>query len=276
VHKEKRKPALKRQAVKRKKKRSLSRLWRVTILLGTYTLKLSCLLGLLAVLSFLFLSVYQYLLTSPHIRLEQVVIEGVDKELKPELARMAQLSTETSLLAIRLNDVKKKMEKHPWIQTVHVERRFPHTLVIQAKKEEPRAIVVLNGQLHYMNLSGKVFVKADEKGAVDLPLITGISTTGRDQERQLKLAARILRGLEQEKGTCSLEELSEIHIEEKGRTSLYFCSLPASITLDGLEFDGKIHDLMELVQHLEKTGQIHMVKRINLDYTDGAAVSFRL
>jgi cell division septal protein FtsQ len=276
VHKEKRKPALKRQAVKRKKKRSLSRLWRVTILLGTYTLKLSCLLGLLAVLSFLFLSVYQYLLTSPHIRLEQVVIEGVDKELKPELARMAQLSTETSLLAIRLNDVKKKMEKHPWIQTVHVERRFPHTLVIQAKKEEPRAIVVLNGQLHYMNLSGKVFVKADEKGAVDLPLITGISTTGRDQERQLKLAARILRGLEQEKGTCSLEELSEIHIEEKGRTSLYFCSLPASITLDGLEFDGKIHDLMELVQHLEKTGQIHMVKRINLDYADGAAVSFRL
>jgi cell division septal protein FtsQ len=276
VHKEKRKPALKRQAVKRKKKRTLSRLWRVTILLGTYTLKLSCLLGLLAVLSFLFLSVYQYLLTSPHIRLEQVVIEGVDKELKPELARMAQLSTETSLLAIRLNDVKKKMEKHPWIQTVHVERRFPHTLVIQAKKEEPRAIVVLNGQLHYMNLSGKVFVKADEKGAVDLPLITGISTTGRDQERQLKLAARILRGLEQEKGTCSLEELSEIHIEEKGRTSLYFCSLPASITLDGLEFDGKIHDLMELVQHLEKTGQIHMVKRINLDYADGAAVSFRL
>ncbi len=276
MHRAKRKPALKRQAVKRKKKKTLSRLWRVTILLGTYTLKLSCLLGLLAVLSFLFLSVYQYLLTSPHIRLEQVVIEGVDKELKPELARMAQLSTETSLLAIRLNDVKKKMEKHPWIQSIRVERRFPHTLVIQAKKEEPRAIVVLNGRLHYMNLSGKIFVKADEKGAVDFPLITGISTTGTDKERQLKLAARILKGLERGKGACSLEELSEIHIEEKGRTSLYFCSLPAVITLDGTEFDEKIDDLTQLVQHLEETGKIHMVKRINLDYTDGGAVSFRL
>ncbi len=276
MHRANRKPALKRQAVKRKKRKTLSRLWRITILLGTYTLKLSCLLGLLAVLSLLFLSIYQYLLTSPHIRLEQVVFEGVDEELKPELAKMAQLSTETSLLAIRLNDVKRKIEKHPWIQTIRVERRFPHTLVIQAKKEEPRAIVVLNGRLHYMNLSGKVFVKADEKGAVDFPLITGISTTGRDMERQLKLAARILKGLEQGKGACSLEELSEIHIEGKGRTSLYFCSLPAVITLNGTEFDEKIDDLTQLVQHLEETGQIRMVKRINLDYTDGGAVSFRL
>ena len=226
MHRTKRKPALKRQAVKRKKRKTLSRLWRVTILFGAYTFKLSCLLGLLAVLSLLFLSVYQYLLTSPHIRLEQVVIEGVDQELKPELAKMAQLSTQTSLLAIRLNDVKKKMEKHPWIQTIRVERRFPHTLVIQAKKEESLAIVVLNGRLHYMNPSGKIFVKADEKGDVDFPLITGISTTGRAKERQLKLAAQILKGLEREKGACSLEELSEIHIEEKGRTSLYFCSLP--------------------------------------------------
>jgi cell division septal protein FtsQ len=276
VNRAKRKPVLEIQAVKRKKRKTLSRLWSFAILFGAYTLKLSCLLGLLAVISLLFLSVYQYLLTSPHVRLEQVVIEGVDKELKPELAKMAQLSTETSLLAIRLNDVKKKMEKHPWIQTIRVERRFPHTLVIQAKKEEPRAIVVLNGQFYYMNLSGEVFVKADEKGAVDFPLITGISTTGRDQERQLKLAARILRGLEQEKGACSLEELSEIHIEEKGRTSLYFCSLPAAITLDGTEFDEKIEDLTQLVRHLEETGQIHMVKRINLDYMAGAAVSFSL
>ena len=272
----KKKPALKGQAIKRKRPKKPSRLLKFTVLLGTSTLKVSFLLVGLTVVSLLFLSVYQYLLTSPYIRLEQVVIEGVEKDLKHELREMSQLTTDTSLLAIRLNDVKKDLEEHPWIQTVHVERRFPHTLVIQAKKEKPKAMVVTDG-LHYMNRWGKIFERVDPTGDVDFPLITGISTTGRAKETQLKLATQILKGLEREKGACSLEELSEIHIEEKGRTSLYFCSLPAAvITLDGTEFDEKIDNLKQLVHHLEETGRIHMVKRINLDYTDGGAVSFRL
>ena len=271
----KRKPAVKRQAVKRKKRKKPSRLWKLTVLLGTSTLKLSFLLVGLTVLSLLFLSVYQYLLTSPYIRLEQVIIEGVEKELKHELRKMSQLTTDTSLLAIRLNDVKKKLEKHPWIQTIHVERRFPHTLVIQAKKEKPRAMAVTDG-LHYMNRLGKIFEKVDPTGDVDFPLITGISMTVEEMEKQLQLAAHILRKLEGEKETWSLEELSEIHLEKEGHASLYFRSLPAAILLDGTQMDKKMDDLKRLVRHLEKTGQIRMVKRINLDYTDGGVVSLRL
>jgi cell division septal protein FtsQ len=275
VPRAKRKPALKGQAVKRKKRKKPSRLWKLIVLLSTSTLKLSFLLVGLTVLSLLFLSIYQYLLTSPYIRLEQVVIEGVGKELKHELREMSHLTTDTSLLAIRLNDVKRELEKHPWIQTIHVERRFPHTLIIQAKKEKPRAMVVTDG-LHYMNRSGKIFERVDTTGDVDFPLITGVSMTAKEMEKQLQLAAHILRELEGEKGTWSLEELSEIHLEKEGHASLYFRSLPAAIILDGTQMEKKMGDLKRLVQHLEKTGQIRMVKRINLDYTDGGVVSLRL
>jgi cell division protein FtsQ len=229
----------------------------------------------LTVLSLLFLSVYQYLLTSPYIRLEQVIIEGVEKELKHELLEMSQLSTDAGLLAIRLDDVKKKLEKHPWIQTIHVERRFPHTLVIQVKKEKPLAMVVTDG-LYYMNRLGKIFEKVDPTGAVDFPLITGISMRGKEMNEQLKLAAHILRELEKEEGAWSLEELSEIHLEKKGEASLYFRSLPVAVALDGTQMDEKMDDLKRLVRHLEKTGQIQMVKRINLDYIDGGVVSLKL
>lgn len=269
------KPALNRQAVKRKKRNKPSRFWKLIVLLGTSTLKLSFLLAGLTVLSLLFLCVYQYLLTSPYIRLEEVVIEGVEKELKYELREMSQLTTDTSLLAIRLNDVKKRLEKHPWIQTIHVERRFPHTLVIQAKKEKPRAMVVIDG-LYYMNRLGKIFEKVDPTGDVDFPLITGISTTGEGMEKQVQLAAHILRELEGEKDAWSLEELSEIHLEKEGYASLYFRSLPAAIVLDGTQMHKKMDDLKRLVRHLEKTGQIRMVKQINLDYTDGGVVSLKL
>jgi cell division protein FtsQ len=261
--------------VKRKKRQKPSRLWRFTVLLGTSTLKLSFLVSGLTLLSLLFLGVYQYLLNSPYIRLEQVVIEGVGKELQHEIREMSQLTTDTSLLAIRLNDVKKTLEKHPWIQTIHVERRFPHTLVIQAKKEKPRAMVVTDG-LYYMNRSGKIFDRVDPTGDVDFPLITGVSMTGKEMEIQLHLAAHILRKLEGEKEAWSLEKLSEIHLEKEGHASLYFCSIPAAIVLDGTQMDKKMDDLKRLVRHLEKTGQIRMVKRINLDYTDGGVVSLRL
>jgi cell division protein FtsQ len=271
----KERPALKGQAVKRKKRKKPSRLWKLIVLVSTSTLKLSFLLVGLTVLSLLFLSVYQYLLTSPYIRLEQVLIEGVEKELKHELREMSQLTTDTSLLAIRLNDVKKELEKHPWIQTIHVERRFPHTLVIQAKKEQPRAMVVTD-RLYYMNRSGKIFERVDPTDDVDFPLITGVSMTVEEMEKQLQLAAHVLRELEGEKGTWSLQELSEIHLEKEGHASLYFRSLPAAIVLDGTQMEKKMGDLKRLVQHLEKTGQIRMVKRINLDYTDGGVVSLRL
>jgi cell division protein FtsQ len=271
----KERPALKGQAVKRKKRKKPSRLWKLIVLVSTSTLKLSFLLVGLTVLSLLFLSVYQYLLTSPYIRLEQVLIEGVEKELKHELREMSQLTTDTSLLAIRLNDVKKELEKHPWIQTIHVERRFPHTLVIQAKKEQPRARVVTD-RLYYMNRSGKIFERVDPTDDVDFPLITGVSMTVEEMEKQLQLAAHVLRELEGEKGTWSLQELSEIHLEKEGHASLYFRSLPAAIVLDGTQMEKKMGDLKRLVQHLEKTGQIRMVKRINLDYTDGGVVSLRL
>ena len=269
------KTTLNRQAVKRKKRKKPSRLWKLIVLLSTSTLKLSFLLVGLTVLSLLFLCVYQYLLSSPYIRLEEVVIEGVEKELKYELREMSQLTTDISLLAIHLNDVKKRLEKHPWIQTIHVERRFPHTLVIQAKKEKPRAMVVIDG-LYYMNRLGKIFEKVDPTGDVDFPLITGISTTGEGMEKQVQLAAHILRELEGEKDAWSLEELSEIHLEKEGYASLYFRSLPAAIVLDGTQMHKKMDDLKRLVRHLEKTGQIRMVKRINLDYTDGGVVSLKL
>jgi cell division septal protein FtsQ len=275
VPKARKRPALKRQAVKRKKRKKPSRLWKFIVLLGTSTLKLSFLLVGLAVLSLLFLSVYQFLLSSPYIRLEQVVIEGVGKELKHELRNMSQLTTDTSLLAIRLNDVKKRLEKHPWVQTIHVERRFPHTLVIQAKKEKPRAMVITDG-LYYMNRLGKIFEMVDPTGDVDFPLITGISATCEKKEKQLQLASHILRELEGEKEAWSLEELSEIHLEKEGHVSLYFRSLPAAIVLDGNQMKKKMDDLKQLVRHLKKTGQIRMVRRINLDYTDGGVVSLTL
>ena len=47
---------------------------------------------------------------------------------------------------------------------------------------------------------------------------------------------------------------------------------------NGYDFEmtrGKIDDLKKVVEHLERTGRTQMVRGINLDYHDGAVVSFK-
>ncbi len=264
---------LERQDVKRKRPRSLSNIWRTTVLFCSYSFKFSCLLGGLVFISLLFLFLYKYLLTSPYIKLEKVIVTGVDGEIKRHLLKISRLSLGTSLLSINQEELQQKMEKHPWVKSVNLEKRLPHTLIIQAEKEKPLAIVVL-GELHYMNRRGKIFKKVVQNEDSDFPLITGLSMTGRWREVQLKLAADVLRVLEAEKEPWSLQGLSEVHVKKNGGVSLYFRFIPASIKLNGDELGRKIDELKRLVRHLNETGNIHMVKGINLDYRDGAVVSF--
>lgn len=268
------KSVLKRQAVKRSGRRNLSNIWRATYLLGSYSLKFSCLLAGVAFISLLFLSIYQYLLTSPHIKLERVIVKGGDEDLKRVLLKMSRLRPETSLLAINMDELKRRMERHPWIRSVSLEKRFPHTLIIHAEKEKPYA-VVLTDRLHYMNRWGRIFEKVDPTGEIDYPIITGISMTGSEREIQLKLAADVLKVLEAEKGPWSLKELSEVHVKKRGIVSLYFRSLPAIVEIHGSQLDIKMDELKRLVVHLNRTGHIHRVRAINLNYKEGVVVSFK-
>ena len=255
----KRKSAINRRASKRSGRKKPSGIWRTTYLLGSYGLRVSLLLAVVAGISFMFLSVYEYLLTSPYIRLERVVIKGVDGDLRGALLRMSRLSVDTSLLGIDMDELRQRIERHPWIRSVNVEKRFPHTLIIRAEKERPMAVVIMDG-LHYMNGEGRIFERVEQTGKVDYPIITGITAGGSESQMKFELAARVLKTLQAEKGSLSLKELSEIHVRDKTSVSLYFLSVPAVIEADGRLLDKKMEELKRLVKHLNRSGHIHVVR----------------
>jgi cell division protein FtsQ len=270
----KRKSILTRQAVKKRKAKTSSKTWRATRFLFSYSFKFSCLLAGLVLISLSFLYLYENLLTSPYVRLERVVVNGVDEKLKHALLQMSELKPDTSLLSVHLDELKQRMEEHPWIRSVNLKKRFPHTLVIEAEKEEPCAIVVMN-DLHYMNRWGKLFRKVDESESMDFPLVTGIASSDSDGEKQLQLAASVLRLLKEEDGLWSRSEVSEVHVEKTGHVSLFLLSLPAVIEFEGTELETKMGDLKRLVKHLKETGRLQMVERINLNIREGAVVSYK-
>lgn len=266
---------LNRQSVRRHKKRSFLVPFYAVCRAGIRLLKASAFLTIIAAISISFLFLYHYLLTSPYLRLEQVDVEGVDEEIKHELVHMSGLNSDMSLMALNLNELKLKMEEHPWVRSVKLERRYPHTLIVQAEKEIPSAVVVMD-KLHYMNRWGEVFKEAGGSEKFDLPVVTGVGGEKKSEsERQLSSAANIIKALESAKGLLSLDELSEIHISKGEEMSLYFNHLMTEIKLMHEDLPAKMEELKKVMEHLIGIGRIHQVKSIDLHYRDGVVVAFR-
>lgn len=269
----KRKKLLAAQAVTKKKGGRLSR-WRTTFhAFSALVMKGILVLVGLVVISLVFLYLYGYLLTSPYIRLEEVVITGADEEMKGELLNMACLNYEHSLLAIDLNELKQNLEKHVWVRSVSLEKSFPHTLIINVEKEEPWALA-LTDKLFYMNRWGRLFKELSSDERIDFPVVTGLSQVEEERKEQVEAAVRILRLFETGEPPWDLGHVSEVHVKQDGAVDLYVSFIPGVVKVKVTDLAAKLDDLKEVVQHLVSTGRIHMVRVIHLDYGDGAAVAF--
>ncbi len=263
-----------KQSVRRKKKRNFFAVFRVVPRVGTGLLKILFLLTIIAVISLSFLMFYNYLIASPYIKLQNVEVKGLEKEIRQDLIHMCGLNRDLSLLDLNLNDLKQKMESHIWVRSVKVERRFPHTLIIHAEQQTPAAVVVMD-KIYYMNQHGELFKEINDWEETDFPIITGISGQGETVREKLGKALCIMKILEPEKGLWSLKQLSEIHVKKDGDLSLYFGHLAAEIRLMCEDLASKVKGLKKVAQHLSQSGRIHQVRAIDLNHVDGALVSFR-
>lgn len=242
--------------------------------MGSSFLKGLLLLGVFSAISLGLVFAYQYFLASPYLKLKHVEMIGVDEEFKVELMRDTGLNQELSLLALNLNELRRKMEGHPWIRAARLERRFPDTLVVEVERETPRALV-LTDKVYYMNPWGELFIEVTDSDKKDVPVITGVSGEATAAEDQLARVAKIMKDLESEQGQWSIQELSEVHVREDGGVSLYFSHVPAEINLIWDDLGSKMELLKKAVAHLTQTGRIHEVSSIDLNYLEGVVVSFK-
>lgn len=224
--------------------------------------------------SILLVSMYEYLVASPYFRLETVDVQGVDEEMARELTGDCGLDPGVSLLSIRLTDLKEQMEMHPWVRSVRLVRKFPHTLIVEVDPHVPYAIV-LRERPHYMNRHGEVFKAVEESEPIDFPIITVADWEAADGDKDLLAATRVMQALEGETGLWSLSRLSEIRVGPRGSVSLYFAHTAAKIMLPEQDLPNKVQGFKKVAEHLYQTGKIRQVTGINMDYEGGAVVSFK-
>ena len=248
--------------------------WHFFRSIGSGFMKLFLFFSVLAAVSLTFVVLYNCLLSSPYMKLERVEIRGVDESIRNDLLQMCGLTSEQGLLNLKLEVLKNEMEKHPWVRTATVERRFPDTLIVEVEKEGPALLVLMN-KFYYMNKEGELFKPISPNDEIDFPILTGLSPEDPDQKSKLHQTASVLRVLKKEKGRWSVQNLSEIHLDENGEISLYFNHMQAAIRIPGQNVAGKMDALKQVAKHLSESGKIHFVTQIDLNHGDSAIVSFK-
>lgn len=227
-----------------------------------------------ALVSLAFVSAYQYLLTSPYFRLKDLVITGVGPEMERELIQMGGLDVEISTIELDIEDVKQRMEIHPWVRSVRLKRQFPRSLHIEVERHVPIALVSGN-TISYLDETGEVFKELEPGDSVEYPILTGLSEDHPIRENQISMAVGLLKALKSEGGSLSFDKVAEINMKANGLMALYLTDLKAEIRCAGSDFAAKIPELKRILGHLKETGRADQAAAIDLNYEDGVAVSFK-
>jgi cell division protein FtsQ len=212
---------------------------------------------LLSCLLFLGHRVYAHLLENPSFRVRQVEVKGCQKVGRETLLSLASIEGMPNLFTLRLKDVARRLESHPWIEKVAIRKAFPNKVLIEVKERKPIAIVQM-GELYYIDENGVIFCRAGDGDGYNYPFLTGLGRQAleKDSEESKQLIAKaleVLLALEQEK-RVPLKEVSEVYIE---KISGIYCISKAEgleVKMGWDDFREKVRRLSLIWTDLEKRG----------------------
>ena len=168
--------------------------------------------------------------SSPLLAVRKVSVRGAAHARPAELIARSGLLVGQNILRVDLAAAARGVESSPWVISASVSRRLPMTVEVEVVERRPAAKIVL-GASYLVDVEGKVFKKvAEEDGALELPLFTGLSRADWD-DRRPEAQARILLGLEfleaWNKEGLPPQQLGELRFDNAGRITA-LARLPVS------------------------------------------------
>ena len=208
---------------------------------------------------FLFIGhwVYVRLLSDPYFRVREVEVEGGRKIPREILLSLTVMEGMPNLFSVKLKDVVKRLESHPWIEQVRVRKVFPHKIVIQVKERKPMAIIQLE-ELYYVDTQGEIFTPVGDRDEYNYPYVTGLSrrvleTDPVEAKRLIAKALELLRIVSQEK-VSPLEEISEIHMEKAFGIHCFTKAEGVEVKMGWEDFEEKLKRLPLIWSDLRRRG----------------------
>ena len=208
---------------------------------------------------FLFIShwVYVHLLEDACFRVREVEIEGCSK-ISPEAIRsLILIEGMPNLFALRLEEVARGLEKHPWIDSFVIRKVLPNKVKVQIEERRPMAILQLE-ELYYIDAKGVIFSPVRDGDGYNFPFLTGLTRRALDKDPEvskdlLTKALDLLKMIEREK-ISPLEEVSEIHMSRSFGMDCFTRANGLEVKMGKDSFDEKLRRLSIAWSDLRKRG----------------------
>ena len=218
---------------------------------------------------FLFIGhrVYVYLLSDSYFRVREVEVEGSRKVPKETLLSLTVMEGMPNLFSVKLKDVVKRLESHPWIEQVRVRKVFPHKIVIQVEERKPMAIIQLE-ELYYIDTRGEIFTPVGDRDEYNYPYVTGLTRRAFEKDpveakRLIGKALELLRVVNQGK-TLPLGEISEIHMEKAFGIHCFTKAEGVEVKMGWEDFEEKMRRLPLIWSDLRRRG----LSAVSIDCSD--------
>lgn len=123
----------------------------------------------------------RFLLTSPKFSAQTVEVLSKGAADKASVLELAGISPTANIFSLDLEQVKARVEKHPWVYSATVVRSLPNKIQITYISQEPVAILGA-GSMYYLNRDGKPFYKLQKGDSLSYPLV---QVEGSSQDSEL-------------------------------------------------------------------------------------------
>jgi len=210
-----------------------------------------------------------HLYTSSYFNTRQVLINGEKKVAEMEVLNLAGIDIGHNILNIKLKDVSKRIEQHPWVEKALVKRRMPGKIVIEIKERSP--IIKINlDRLYLVDRTGVIFKEVGPEDKFDIPVLTGLESEDPTTHEGIsaKLIEEALAILDDihEKKILDPSDISEVNMDTHAGLTLFTVSDATQIKLGDGNYGQKLSKLKKVLNDLEDRYQ--KAEYINLTYGD--------
>lgn len=137
---------------------------------------------------------YRLALSSPQFALQDVELKTGGHFSERALLDESGVRLGNNLLALDLRAAEQRLVQNPWVKSVRLSRRLPHTLRAELVEREAVALASLDGELFIVGPDGEPFKAWSQGDTEDLPVITGVTLDALAKDRPGALG-RIATGL---------------------------------------------------------------------------------
>ncbi len=234
------------------------------------------LLASLSLLVGLSLAFWHYLQRLDYFNLRRVEIQVEGEISKKEVVALSGVRLGENLFSLKLEEIRKRLETHPWVARAFVSRKLPHTLFIKVEEERPLAMVVRGKEVFLVNQEGRLFARATPKWMKELPALTGL----REEELKAGVLAqerrpvlKLLIRLKKEEGLVPCyANLSQIKFLDDGFLLLTRDAIRVRFKGDSFqEYWASYRKLDRILAHFYRLKQYFRIKAVRLDYPEGQA-----